>query len=200
MPKCAVADVRRTPVSIIEESKMTEAYEEATDKQSKGVAPRLQSVDLRVCGVSRPQRSQWYKEPVLSCCVPLYTNKRSQLRTCTLASCNPLMGSLAMGMSITRLDNRGCIDHCYLRAMLRYVCFVHTFSRPVCSPSIVRARHEGNPLPEAAKIITCACSRSGFSISHAQPQYQLGRYQRTVLWSFELPDELAWGLRVCRVL
>ncbi|KAF2629434.1 PTR2-domain-containing protein [Macroventuria anomochaeta] len=59
--------------------------------------------------------------------------------------------------------------------------------------------HEGDVLPAATKIITCAC-RNGFKMAHAQPEYQLKHRQRAVSWSSQLVNEVTRGLQACRVL
>ena len=63
----------------------------------------------------------------------------------------------------------------------------------------IKPPHEGNVLPAATKIITCAC-RNGFKMAHAQPEYQLAHRQRTVSWTGQLVDEVTRGLKACRVL
>lgn len=63
----------------------------------------------------------------------------------------------------------------------------------------IKPPHEGNVLPAAAKIITCAC-RNGFKMDHAQPEYQLAYHQNTVSWSSQLVTEVTRGLKACRVL
>jgi POT family proton-dependent oligopeptide transporter len=63
----------------------------------------------------------------------------------------------------------------------------------------IKTPHEGNVLPAAAKIITCAC-RNGFKMAHAHPGYQLENRQRKVAWSSQLVSELTRGLQACRVL
>jgi POT family proton-dependent oligopeptide transporter len=63
----------------------------------------------------------------------------------------------------------------------------------------IKTPHEGNVLPAATKIITCAC-RHGFQMAHAQPEYQIEHRQRTVSWSSQLVDEVTRGLQACRVL
>lgn len=83
--------------------------------------------------------------------------------------------------------------------MVWYVCSVGPCCRGVHSCSVVKVPHEGNPLPQAAKIITCAC-RNGFSMANTRPEHQIQHRQKTVSWSSELSDELTRGLRACRVL
>ena len=63
----------------------------------------------------------------------------------------------------------------------------------------IKTPHEGNVLPAATKIITCAC-RHGFKMAHVQPVYQLEHHQHTVSWSSKLVDEVTRGLQACRVL
>ena len=63
----------------------------------------------------------------------------------------------------------------------------------------IKTPHEGNVLPAATKIITCAC-RNGFQMAHAQPEYQIEHHQRTVPWSSQLVNEVTRGLQACRVL
>lgn len=63
----------------------------------------------------------------------------------------------------------------------------------------IKTSHEGNVLPAATKIITCAC-RNGFKMAHAHPKYQLEHYQHTVTWTGQLVNEVTRGLQACRVL
>lgn len=76
--------------------------------------------------------------------------------------------------------------------------------RPIClvqlaNSSTVKVPREQNALPEAAKIILCAC-RNGFKMAHADPVYQLEHLHKTVPWSEQLLNELTRGLQACRVL
>ncbi|KAF3031692.1 peptide transporter ptr2 [Didymella heteroderae] len=63
----------------------------------------------------------------------------------------------------------------------------------------VKVPHEKNALPEALKIVACAC-RNGFAMARADPAYQLEHRHMTVSWSRELLDELTRGLQACRIL
>ncbi|KAF9691534.1 hypothetical protein EKO04_010232 [Ascochyta lentis] len=63
----------------------------------------------------------------------------------------------------------------------------------------IKTPHQGNVLPAAVRIITCAC-RHGFKMAHAQPEYQLEHSQREVSWSSQLVNEVTRGLQACRVL
>ncbi|KAF1358616.1 hypothetical protein EJ07DRAFT_67827, partial [Lizonia empirigonia] len=62
-----------------------------------------------------------------------------------------------------------------------------------------RVPREQNALPEAFKIIVCAC-RSGFKMARTDPSYQLVHRHRTVPWSAQLVGELTQGLQACWIL
>ena len=66
-------------------------------------------------------------------------------------------------------------------------------------PSAVRVANERNVLPAAIRIMACAC-RNGFTMAHADPQYQLEVCAKNVDWNGLFLDELKRGLHACRVL
>jgi POT family proton-dependent oligopeptide transporter len=63
----------------------------------------------------------------------------------------------------------------------------------------VKISHEKNALPEAVKVLLCAC-QNGFNMAHTYPAYQRDQRHKTVSWSGQLVSELTKGLQACRVL
>jgi POT family proton-dependent oligopeptide transporter len=51
----------------------------------------------------------------------------------------------------------------------------------------------------ATKVLGCA-ARNGFKMAKADPEYQLEHRGKVVTWNGQFSDELARGLRACRVL
>lgn len=79
---------------------------------------------------------------------------------------------------------------CMIIAMIMLICGKHWY---------VKVPHKVNVLPQAAKIVACA-ARHGFKMERADPEFQLEHFGKTVSWTVTLVDELARGLRACRVL
>lgn len=75
-------------------------------------------------------------------------------------------------------------------AMVLLVCGKHWY---------IKAPLEENVIPQATKILSCVC-RSGFKTKNAYPAYQHENCHKKVSWNAKLVDELALGLRACRVL
>jgi POT family proton-dependent oligopeptide transporter len=63
----------------------------------------------------------------------------------------------------------------------------------------VRVPHEGNVVPTAVRIVTCA-GKNGFKMAHADPAWQLKNRDTTVPWTGQLVAEITRGLQACRVL
>jgi POT family proton-dependent oligopeptide transporter len=63
-----------------------------------------------------------------------------------------------------------------------------------------KTSHKDNLIiPQVTRIMTCAV-KNGFNMKHAYPDYQSVSCKKTVSWTSGMVDDLARGLRGCRVL